>query len=509
MSRIVKITESNLIKIIKNIINEESEGDNEYYDITPEQYYKLLVSVGNQAHAIPKLSMFKGKKVRVVGNLDLNSKPIKSLGNLTVTGRLSFPYTKIENLNGVEYGNLGSYYNTPYEKEIQRRRKQKEKNDADQRKVDDVWDLMDTDTEGEMAHAVFKYMVREGNIDELSYPEVEELITLKKKLKELEDRIEVETDDDVVDELTNDYDELQYEIDELEDKNNDVYGLVPDGSFWEMNEFKSIHGDAYGNRYAVGTFDEADDSLRGYYDDMVNDLSNFDRNTLSYHVDGDEVAEYFEDMIREWIYDDPNNYNVERTLSNLQEEEIKELKFEKRQLEAEIFLISYGIVVPIEFVNYNDNNWEFRDGVNNKVNLIVQRDGENKVLLNDTPTLNNPVYDDIDWDEMNDEISQRQEEIDDRINEIDYEIQDIEDSPDGDPDDDDVERETENILDEIKDDPIRWLDDYGVEYDNFINLRSLKEDLISESDYGILSSYDGTYDEIEINDNTYVVFRID
>jgi hypothetical protein len=247
MSRVVKITESNLIKIIKNIIKEQSEGDDEYYDITPEQYYKLLTSVGNQAQAIPRLPMFKGKRVRVVGNLDLNGKPIKSLGELTVTGKLSIPYTKIQNLNGVEYRYLGAYYNTPYAEEIERRRKQKEKNDADQRRIDDEWNLMDTDTEGEMAHAVFNYMVSEGQIDELSYPEVEELIGLKRRLKELEDRIEVETDADVVDELTNDYDELQYDIDQLEDRDNDVYGLIPDGTHWDMHEFRSIHDDTNGN----------------------------------------------------------------------------------------------------------------------------------------------------------------------------------------------------------------------------------------------------------------------
>ena len=241
MSKVVKITESNLIKIIKNIINEQSEGEEGYYDITPEQYYKLLSSVGNHAHAIPSLPMFRGKgKLRVVGNLNLAGKPIKSLGELAISGQLDIRHTNIKSLEGVEYGVLGTYYGTPYAEEIERRRKQKEKNVADQRRIDDEWDLMDTDTEGEMAHAVFNYMVQEGQIDELSYPEVEEFIGLKKKLKELEDRIEIETDADVVDELTNDYDELQYDIDELEGRDNDVYGLVPDGSFFEMNEFKSI-----------------------------------------------------------------------------------------------------------------------------------------------------------------------------------------------------------------------------------------------------------------------------
>ena len=128
MSRVVKITESNLIKIIKNIIKEQSEGEEDYYDITPEQYYKLLSSVGNHAHAIPSLPMFRGKgKLRVVGNLNLAGKPIKSLGELSISGQLDFRNTNIKSLEGVEYGVLGTYYGTPYAEEIERRKKQKER----------------------------------------------------------------------------------------------------------------------------------------------------------------------------------------------------------------------------------------------------------------------------------------------------------------------------------------------------------------------------------------------
>jgi hypothetical protein len=510
MSRVVKITESNLIKIIKNIIKEQSEGDDEYYDITPEQYYKLLTSVGNQAQAIPRLPMFKGKRVRVVGNLDLNGKPIKSLGELTVTGKLNIPYTKIENLNGVDYGQLGSYYSTPYNDEIERRRKQKEKNDADQRRIDDEWNLMDTDTEGEMAHAVFNYMVSEGQIDELSYPEVEELIGLKRRLKELEDRIEVETDADVVDELTNDYDELQYDIDQLEDRDNDVYGLIPDGTHWDMHEFRSIHDDTNGNRYAVGTYAEADRSLNDYYGDMIDDMSNnFDRNTLSYHIDGDEVAEYFEDSVREWVYNDPDNYDIKRDLSSYQEKEIKELNSESEELNIELGLIRYGILPPLTFVVNKDNNWEFTDGEGNKINYELTSDNNHTVYINGTPTLKNPVYKDVDWDEVSDIIEERISEIEERLIDIPDDIEFIRDNPDGDPDDDDVDEKVDEILEEIKDDPVSWLDNHGIEYTNFIDKDSLKRDLIDESGYGVLSSYDGTYDEITINDNTYIVFRID
>jgi hypothetical protein len=242
---------------------------------------------------------------------------------------------------------------------------------------------------------------------------------------------------------------------------------------------------------------------------MIDDLSNFDKNTLSYHIDGDEVADYFEDTIREWIYEDPSNYDISRDISKQQEFEIEELNSEKLGLLAEMSLLYYGIITPLNFIGNKDNNWEFTDGAGNKVNYVKNSDGTQTVLLNDTPTLKNPVYKDVDWDEMNDDMSVRKEEIEGRINDIDYEIQDIKDNPDGDLDEDDVEREVEDKVSEIKDDPIRWLDDYGMEYNQFINLRSLKNDLINDSDYGVLSSYDGTYDEININDNTYIVFRID
>jgi hypothetical protein len=497
MLRVIKITESKLIKLIKNIITEESESDADYYDMDSEQYNRLLVSVGNQAHAIPKLPMFKGKKIRVVGNLDLRNKPIKSLGQIIVTGTLTIAGSQIKSLDGVEYGSLGQHYGTPYAQEIERRRAQKERSDANSRREDREWNPNDPniDDEGLRANVAFQYMVSEGDIEELSYEEVEELKSLEKKLEELQDRIDIETDADVVDELTNDYDELQYDIDELRSKNNDVYELVYDGTHYEMDLYKSIEEATYGNKYAVGTIDEADKSLDDYYDDMVNDLSNFDRNTLSYYVDGEEVAEYLEDSVRDSIYDDPDGYGIGRDLSRNQEKEITELQ-------VELFLLNYGIIPPLDFVVNRENNWEYTDGEGNKINFISNQGENNTVLLNGTPTLKNPVYKDIDWDEMSENISERIVDIED-------EIETIKDNPDGDLDEDEVEKEVESRLEEIKDDPISILDDYGMSYDNFINIKQLKDDLVGDADYGVISHYNGTYDEITINGEDFIVFRVD
>ena len=43
MLKVIKITESKLIKLIKNIITEESDNNMDYYDMDSEQYNRLLV----------------------------------------------------------------------------------------------------------------------------------------------------------------------------------------------------------------------------------------------------------------------------------------------------------------------------------------------------------------------------------------------------------------------------------------------------------------------------------
>ena len=90
MKKVLKLTESNLINLIKNIIKEQDE---EEVIISPEEYYTLLKNVYYQAHAIPKLRPFRGKKLVIDGSLDF--KPFKDeihltdLGNIKVNGSVA------------------------------------------------------------------------------------------------------------------------------------------------------------------------------------------------------------------------------------------------------------------------------------------------------------------------------------------------------------------------------------------------------------------------------------
>lgn len=511
MKKVIRINESDLTEMIKNIIVEQDDNV-EYEDFTPQEYMDLLKSVNYKAQAIPKLPDFKGKKIRVNGSLNLiGFKKITNLGELIVTGDLNVRSSGIVSLEGVTVGGSLSYYDTPYYQELERRKERALRREAEGRREEGVWNLdnPDIDDEGLMANAVFEYMTQQDDIGYLSDSEREDLKEFERLMVELEEKIDNEEDPDVLDELDMERSDLQDDIDSLKGNDNDVYDLIPHGRHYELHSFRSIHDDVSGNVYAVGTESEADDSVEQYYEEMVNDYSNFDKNTLSYHIDGDEVAEFYEDMIREWVTDDPDNYGISRETSHRQDKEIEELNNKKRSLEIETYLIKSGgrsplIEEEVESMKY----FKFRDYMDN---ILIVEWSENKwQIYQNGKKVEEVTYEDEDEDgEHESENDSRIDEIESEIEDIDVEIQDIKDEPDGDLNDDEVEEAVEDKLDEIKSDPASFLDDMGDNYNNFVDRSALLRDLVDEADYSVLNGYDGNYDTVSVNDLTFVVMRID
>ena len=152
--------------------------------------------------------------------------------------------------------------------------------------------------------------------------------------------------------------------------------------------------------------------------------------------------------------------------------------------------------------------FKFKDYIPNL--LVVEWSDDKWQIYQNGKKVDEVTYEDEDEDgEHESDNESRVEEIENRSEEIDSEIQEIKNDPDGDLSDDDIEQVMEEKRDEIESDPISWLDDYGMDYDNFVNKRSLLRDLIDESEYRVISHYDGDYQEVNINSNTYIVFRID
>jgi hypothetical protein len=496
MKKILKLTEGKLINHIKKLIKED---EIEEVVISPEEYFSLLQKVFGQAQAIPKLPKFRGKKLVIRGNLDFdkfrNYELLTDLGNIKVDGNINISYTNIKSLDDVEVTGAKRYWSTPYEGVMRKRKQQEKYNEQEVRRENNEWSLDGTDEEGEKANAAFEYAVQEGNLTTLTDEEKERLETLKLSLSELEQQMEDEEDEERYDELTDEFNEVQDEIDDFTNGNEvvDVYDLYPMGTHYDMTAFESL---STGNEYAVGTEDEAESSLSDYFEEHVdNPTQYFDKNFLSYYIDEEEVKDYFRDTVEEWIRDSPEDYDVEKGLSDDQEEEIWLLEMEKWVYENE------GVRAPIQYPTKEEGNvFDFEDAEGNR--FEYKNEGSGWVLYKDGQVVPpHQIYDDEDTDE-------HQEARDERISDIDYEIEEIKDNPDGDPDEDSIEQEIENYLERIDDDAVGFLDDMGMDYENFLDKDRMKDDLVRDADYGHLNGYDGQYDEIKINETYYIVMRI-
>lgn len=501
MKKLPKITESFLIKRIKRLIKEEEV---EEVRITPQQYYDLLKAVYYKAQAIPRLSRFKGKKIVVVGDLDLSKfrgqKYLTDLGPIKVLGNIDISYTGIKSLDNVEITGHSRYWQTPYDGVMRARRQRAKEQEQDSKREDDEWNLNDTNEVGEKAHAAFEYAVQEGNLKTLTDDDKERVEEIKREIEELEDQQNnldagEESYDDEWSAIEERIDNLNEEMETLLGDTADVYDLYPNGTHYNMTSFESL---STGHEYAVGTMDEADQSVEDYYDEILERPTDyFSKDYLSYFIDEEEVKDQFRDMVEEWIRESPEDYNVDKELSRDQKEEIWLLEMEKWVYENE------GVRTPIQYPTKEDGGvFDFQDEEGNS--FQYKKEGSGWVLYKDGAVVSpHQIYDDEDTQD-------HQDDRDSRISDIEYEIQEIKDNPDGDPDEDSISDAVETYLDdEIGDDPYRWLTNHGYDIDDFININRLKGRLINDADYGeVLNSYNGNYDEIKVNNTYYIVMRI-
>jgi uncharacterized membrane-anchored protein YhcB (DUF1043 family) len=489
-----------LISLLKKVIREQLEE----VRITPQEYKDLLMKVAGQAHGLLRLPKFRGKKLVVTGNLDLSGdKRITDLGPIRIEGNLNISHTNIKSLDNVEVTGYPSFWGTPWEKELDRRKRQKELADAEKRREEDAWNLNDTDDEGERANAAFEYAVNLGLLKARTEDEEIELRELKTKLSELETQMDQEEDEERYDELSNEFDEVQERVDELDGEYTDVYDLIPYGDHYELDSFMSA---SEGFVISVGTESEADESMRDYYQDWVDDpVTYLNSDTISYHLDGDKVADEFESMVDDWVREDPDNNGIEKDLSSDQEEEIWLLEMEKWVYENE------GVRFPILNATKEDGNvFDFEDEEGNRFqykNTSTDVGKSNWVLYKDGQVVPpHQIYDDEDTQDHEDDRESR-------ISDIEWEIQNIKDEPDGDPNEEQIESEVEDRLYGIRRDPLGFLEELGYDFRSmidFIDKDDLLESLINDSDYGsALNGYNGDYDQININGTYYIVMRTD
>ena len=235
-----------------------------------------------------------------------------------------------------------------------------------------------------------------------------------------------------------------------------------------------------GDTYAVGEEYEMDDAMLEYAQNMI-----------------DEGLENFESW---WIeqYIEPDDNNIEQFAEEEADNRIEDLTDEE-------ILEETGEEGPDDFREYLEIKVsEKEDYESQKENLEDE--------LNDL---------DIDEDEERmEEIEDEIAEIESEISELDEEISELEskiDQFDIDEAKDEL-RQTyvDNTLEEIRSDGVSYFtDNVGYSFDDAVETffwfdeESAKYDLANEQGYDPICSYDGGYNEQEVDDITYFILRVD
>jgi hypothetical protein len=483
--------------MVRLIIEEnENETESEVVKILASDFLKIF-RYTNSVDAILNTKKYKDSKVVIVGDLNFPSNDkVKTLGRLYgvegkldvsslsslqslgelkfVMGHVDISNTKVSSVEGIEIDGYIRDYNTPLETKRLRKEFQSKLDEANERRESGVWEDVDYDDESAKAHALLEYIGNNESIDIWDEESKEEFDGLNRRLELLKDQYNETDDDDRIVELTSEIDEIESRIDEMTGLYYDVYDALPTGynHYGGMTMFNFRNQGNLRNlkEYAVGTSDSADNALKEYYKNLIDDigLEGINQYIIENNIDGDSVADEFENYYEEEVRD---NLDVYFNLDDL--ELSPEQESRKRDMESYIG----------ELESYIEEMEEKQSSLEDEI---------------EDPDEYSQEYDRVQV--LIEEAEQKKEDAQEEIDEMRGEVTD-----------DMIQSEVEDKLYQIRRDPYDFLKDMGYDQKtilNFVDLDGVVEDLYQGGDYGDLNGYDGSYDEIKIGGDYYVVMRI-
>lgn len=443
----IRLTEAQLKRVV-TILKEQE--DSEYYNITPEEYKELMMYAGYNGNSLSKLKKFGGKPLRITGDVNLSSTPTTSLGNVAIIdGNLDVSRTKVSDVSKINIQGRVSDYDTPISRRRERLEQLKKMEEAQSRREDNEWGLDNEyiDDEGLKANALYEYLVNNGDLEGLTGEDLERIEQIRTTLSQLENQYDEAVEPEIISNLSIQISELEDELEELIDK-GDVYSIIPTNySHYELTNFEVIG--LTNQEYAVGTEEEVKKSAYDYGESLIDDIGieGFNEHFIENHIDTDSVVDYFESWWRDDIYESPESY-------------------------------------------FDDDDYKLTEEQERRIEILENQISQYEELQSELDSS------DDEYDEYQELIDELQEELDEIVPEI------------GEPTDEMVEDKLEERLSDIRRNPLSYIKDYGLEVKNFVDEESLIEDMVNTDGYGILSSYDGSYETIEINGEDYYIFRI-
>jgi hypothetical protein len=110
-------------------------------------------------------------------------------------------------------------------------------------------------------------------------------------------------------------------------------------------------------------------------------------------------------------------------------------------------------------------------------------------------------------DEINKMLEDSENLSQEQYDELNEELDELKDSDKTIPEDL-IEDKVEDLVNDLVDDPMTTIQNYGLEIENYIDTQGFKEGLLRSDGIGhTLNTYDGEYDTIEFNDETYYILQ--
>jgi hypothetical protein len=343
---------------------------------------------------------------------------------------------------------------------IQRILRQREE-EAQERRVENEWALgPDCPEEGLKAHALLKVLVADNEVEIFTNEDRNEILKLQNEIEDLQ--TQYDNSEDLRTDLLDEISDLEDEIESIKENKIDVYNIIPTGTHYDTTEFEVINAGLDDRRYAVGDDDEMQSSCYEAVESLIDDVGyeGFNTSFARQHIDTDAVVEYAEETYDDDIRNNPESYfdESERMLSNKQKENIEILKSRIAKTESYI----------------------------------------------------SRLEDDLDGEDNDDAIQDKIDELTDLITEYQDEIEEIENDPEGDFPEDLIEDKVQSLVSDVRDDPEWFMNDFGLDWEHYIDKDEFIQAVIDTDGYGhTINTYDGSADEIYVNNQLFYVMRID
>jgi len=132
--------------------------------------------------------------------------------------------------------------------------------------------------------------------------------------------------------------------------------------------------------------------------------------------------------------------------------------------------------------------------------------------IKQTQTLIERLENEVDGEDEDDdnETQEKIDELTERIEEMESEITDIEEDPSGDFPEDMITEKIDELVSDVKHDPEGFMETFGLNWEDYIDKDDFIKGVIDTDGYGhTISSYDGSADEVYVQDKLFYVIRID